>query len=268
MFLSGKKFDLEPHNSGKTTCWVATTQDGGMYFVKFPRTVEDSHQGGEEIFSELLGADILSRLNIQGIQYSVEQVNFKLAIVERFHSKNWSNSSDEGIVISNYDQWSLLLTAEAWMGQSDRAVGKPEHVGLVSVDDVGKNYNAIPIDLGHAFVGQPSGNQALDESLTPDYVKGIFWANREMSETDLEAAISKVDELPVVEIVNGVVDKILSVSSWPENFKVYIKKHADQVTFFLLLRRKRLKGVLLEWYRQYKSQTTSTPDVDQRVVVV
>lgn len=245
-----ESFNLEPHPSGKNTCFILTTTSGLKRFVKFPRTVDDSGQGVEEMFSELLGESILSWVGASRPSSSIEVISLKIALVREYCEKNWSNTITENLEIANYDEWAPFLVAETLMHQTDRSPDKHEHIGLSLVDGINRQYNAVPLDLGHAFIGSPGGYSGLDEDLTPEWVNSLFWAHREFSRGELENAITKIEELPVVKIIYEVVNEILKVSNWPDSIKTHLWKHADKVGFFLLIRQKKIREILLRWWDQ------------------
>lgn len=264
MELPDAEFTLEPHHSGKATCFVANFSTGEKLFAKFPRNSENE-TGLEEIFNELLGGRIFSALGIYGIDYIVRRLDFKLAIIQRYHSKDWSNSEDEGVEIINLDEWPLFLATETWMRQLDRSLDKKEHVGLALIDGEPGRYRALPLDLGNALIGQPGG-KGLEDDLTPEFVKSLFWTNKNIKKNDLISAIVLIEKLPVYQLIYDVVQDVLKISNWSDKMKSHLKKHADDVAYFLLARRKKLKEVLLAWWEQKYMNEVETSGVEQAVV--
>ncbi len=259
MHLSNKNFILHPHPSGKITCKVAVLENDDKYFVKYLRTYDNEFHTAEEIFNEVLEERILAALDISDLNHSVEPVNSRIAIVQRYYAKNWSNVASEGLEIANFDEWPLFLTAETWVRQTDRGPGKNEHVGLAVVDGVGSKYRAGPLDLGCSFVGQPGGYEGVDDDLTSDWVKSLFWTKQDFPKAALEEAIAKIEKLSIVQIVNSAMEHILQASNWSEEVKVHIKKHGDRVANFLYARRAKLKEVLLGWWDQAHAGVVETP---------
>lgn len=257
MELPDAEFTLEPHHSGKATCFVANFSTGERFFAKFPRTSENEVQGIEEIFNELLGGKIFSTLGIYDIKYDVKPLNLRLAIIQRYHPKDWSNAEDEGVEVVNLDEWPLFLAAESWMRQSDRLLDKKEHVGLALVDGEPGRYRAIPLDLGHALIGHPGGYTGVDEDLTSEWMKNLFWTNKDIKKDALISAISLIEKVPVYQVIYEIVQDVLKISNWSETIKLHLKKHADNVAHFLLVRRVKLKEVLLAWWEEkYKDLNT------------
>jgi hypothetical protein len=262
MKIISADYKFEPHPSGKNTCFIATHKSTGEnHFVKFPRTIDNLQAGMEEIFHEMLGENIIFSLGILEREYSLQVIDFKPAIVQPYYTKNWSNSGDEGIEIVNKNEWPLLLAAELLMGQMDRPVGKPEHVALALVEGVGLKSRAVPIDLGHAFFGAPSGSQRLDEDMNPGLPATLFWSSGDFTRAELEAAITFVESLPLYEIVYITVSKIIALGSWSEQQIDLIKSHADKLNFFLLSRRNKLRNILLAWWDQ-KYQSVQVPQIN------
>lgn len=244
-------FNLEPHPSGKNTCFILTSTNSGVkLFVKFPRTVDDSGQGIEEIYAELLGEKILIALEASCLSSHIEVISLKVAIVREYCDKNWSDGTREHLEIANYNEWPLLLTAETLMRQTDRSPDKHEHVGLRVVDGIGRRYKAVPLDLGHAFIGFPGGYNGLDEDLTSDWINSLFWAHRELTRAELEETISKVEKLQITKITYQVAEEILKVSNWPSSVIDHLWRHVDKVGYFLMVRQKKIRATLLNWWDQ------------------
>lgn len=263
MELPEAEFILEPHHSDKATCFVANFSTGEKLFVKFPRTSENEIQGIEEIFNELLGSKIFSGLGIYDINYTVKPLGLRLAIIQRYHSKDWSSAEDEGVEVTNLDEWPLFLAAETWMRQSDRSADKKEHVGLALVDGEPGRYRAIPLDLGNALIGHPGEYKGLDEDLTPEWMKNLFWTNKDIKKDALLSAISLIERLPVYQLVYEVVQDVLQISNWSETIKLHLKKHADDVAHFLLVRRRKLSEVLLSWWEEKYQNVIEVPESEQ-----
>lgn len=251
MKLINSPYTLEPHGSGKKTCYIATiTHTGEKFFVKMPRTIDNVNEGLQEIFAELLGEEIFSAVGVDDIGSQLQNLGFQPAIVQRYHPKNWTNSTDQGVEIVNYHEWPLFLAAETLMRQTDRSPGKPEHVGLSLIEGVGLKYRGIPLDLGNAFVGYPSGYQGLDEDLNPEFLKTLFWSTRDSTRAELEDAITRLEEIAMFEVVYKSYRKIEDFSTWSTPQLTELKKHIDRVLYFLQVRIKKLRAVLLSWWDQ------------------
>lgn len=248
--LGNSNFTLEPILGKENTCKTAILENGDRYFVKFLRTYDNEFQTAEEIFNEIAEERVLKALGVSDLGHTVETVNSRIAIVQRYYPKNWSQVEQEGLEIIDIEEWATLLAAETWVRQSDRGVGANHHVGLVIVDGVGVKYRAIPLDLGHSFVGHPGGYNGIDDDLNQDWIKSLFWTSKKFPRAALEASVSEIEKVSIVQVINGALEHILQATNWSDDLRTHLKNHADRVANFLYARRPKLKDALLGWWDQ------------------
>lgn len=266
--IDNSNFTLEPI-PGKDTCKAAVLENGERYFIKFLRDYNNEKLTVEEIFNEVAEERILSALGISDLGHTVKMVNSKLAIIQKYFPKNWSCVEQEGLEITSIEEWATLLTVESWVRQCDRGMGANHHVGLAVVDGVGIKYRAIPLDLGHSFIGHPGNYNGIDDDLTPDWVKNsLFWTTRKFPKTALEETVSKAEKISIVQVLNGALDHILQATNWSEDIKTHLKNHADRAANFLYVRRPKLREVLLTWWDQANQGTEVVGEALQQPVVV
>jgi len=149
------------------------------------------------------------------------------------------------------DLFKQLFVFDVWIANTDRAIGKREHVIVIQND---KNYQFYAIDHGHTLNGCTRGEIKWQKDNVNDDTKFPTNNLNHISEpeinklTDLESMIKKIEELQ-----NGTIDNIIDsiyllVSrDRPQEEQIALSANCEVIRGLLKHRKDNLRTCIREW---------------------
>ena len=257
-FLHSKFKIIDGPDPSKSHCKILINEEfGEKRFLKYPR--DNSLESFKELIREWIPSKLHQSLGTFSQDPAIKNIGGKLGLILLYCDTNWNQKiNNPELIIVNENEFALAFVCDFLIGQNDRPIGKPEHVGLKLLDD-GK-HRLILLDNGNWDPSQP------DSYLEKPFIDSLFFANQPFTRPQLEEAVAMTRQkfYPSI-LMDEAARELLSESFWSIEQRELILRYCNQQIAPYLIKRIEKLDLLLQWYDETHApeQIPQVPEINQ-----